>query len=298
MRREDLARSDCGIAQSLGVLGDWWTVLLVREVAGGVTRFNDLQAELGISRRALTERLAGLVDAGVLRTVPYSARPPRHDYVLTERGQGLLPVLVALQEFGDRHLLGDGSLTATATAGSGEVERVRALVGRSLPDLALPATTGGSERLVPRGRWRVVYLFPGAFAPTSRDALPPDWSRIPGAGGCTLESSTYAARHADFVAAGADVVGVSTQRPDEQRAFAEHAALPFPLLADQDARLGAGLRLPLFRVAGLDRYKRQSLLVDPDGTVVAVQVPITDPAGSVAEMLSLVTGLRGRTPVG
>lgn len=63
MRRTDLADADCGIAQALGVLGDWWTFLIVRDVAGGTTRFDALQRALGVSRRALTERLAALARA-------------------------------------------------------------------------------------------------------------------------------------------------------------------------------------------------------------------------------------------
>ncbi len=85
MRRDDLADASCGIAQALGVVGDWWTLLVLREVTGGVTRFDALQASLGISRRALTERLAGLVEHGVLarRRTPTDRRasttcsPPR-----------------------------------------------------------------------------------------------------------------------------------------------------------------------------------------------------------------------------
>ncbi|NNM46279.1 winged helix-turn-helix transcriptional regulator [Knoellia koreensis] len=289
MRHADLSDSDCGIAQTLGVVADWWTWLVVRDVAGGTTRFDALQESLGISRRALAERLSRMVDDGLLERVPYSHKPVRHDYVLTDRGRALLPVLVAMQEFGDRHLLGDGSITATAGADSSEAERVHALVGRPLPRLTLPTHDGGTLDLPP-DRWQVLYFFPGAAAPGST-AYPPGWGDLPGAAGCTLESTTYAAHHAEFVAAGAHVAGISTQRSDEQAAFAAHARLPFPLASDQDARLAAALRLPAFRVAGVDRFKRQSLLVDPDGVVRHVQMPVTDPAGSVTEMLEVVREL-------
>ncbi|MEP6648569.1 MAG: helix-turn-helix domain-containing protein [Lapillicoccus sp.] len=83
MKREDLADEDCGIAQALGVVGDWQTLLVVREVAGGTTRFDGLQRALGLSRRSLAVRLASLVPDGVLARRPYSEHPPRHDYVLT-----------------------------------------------------------------------------------------------------------------------------------------------------------------------------------------------------------------------
>lgn len=287
MRRADLGDADCGIAQALGVLGDWWTFLIVREIAGGTTRFDAMQRELGVSRRALTERLAGLVEHGVLVRRPYSTHPPRHDYLLTPKGEGLLPVLVALQDWGTRHVMGDGTLTATATTGSAEARRVHHLVGRRVPDLVLARDDGGSASPAVPGRWTVLYLFPGAFAPGAQ-GVPPGWAEIPGAIGCTLESRTYADRYDRFRAVGAEVRGVSTQRPDQLRAFAAHARLPYPLLSDQDGRLAAGLLLPTFRAGGVDRLKRSTLLVDPEGVVRTVQFPVTDPAGSVDEMLDEV----------
>ena len=289
MHRTDLADDDCGIAQTLGVVTDWWSWLVVRDIAGGVTRFDGLQRALGISRRALTERLSTLVDHGILRKEAYSERPPRYNYLLTARGEGLLPVLLAMQEFGDRFINGDGTVTATAAAGSREVDRVHALVGQRVPDVELTAHDG--ELVAIRGTgWRVVYLFPAAFAPEMQE-YPPGWGEIPGAAGCALEATTYAARFSDFAALGCEVYGVSTQRPDQQAAFAAHADLPFRLLSDQNNHLATALRLPTFRAAGVDRFKRHTLLLDGDGVVRHVQMPITDPAGSVDEMLEVVSGL-------
>ncbi|MFI9594390.1 winged helix-turn-helix transcriptional regulator [Nonomuraea sp. NPDC052265] len=288
MKRADLPDSDCGIAQALGVIGDWWTFLVVRDIAGGTTRFDGLQRELGVSRRALAERLAKLVEHGVLERRPYSTRPPRHDYVLTAKGEGLLPTLIALQDWGTRHVMGDGALTATSQDGSAESRRVHDLVNRRLPDVVLERHDG--EPVTPNapgGVWTVLSFFPGAFAPGALDH-PPGWGDIPGTKGCTLEALTYASRFADFEAAGAAIRGVSTQRPDQLAAFVTHARLPYPLLSDQDDRLAAGLLLPTFRTAGADRFKRLTLLVDPDAVVRAVQFPINDPAGSVDEMLALV----------
>ncbi|MEU4163124.1 winged helix-turn-helix transcriptional regulator [Actinoplanes sp. NPDC026670] len=287
MRRVDLADADCGIAQSLGVLTDWWTFLIVRDIAGGVTRFDGLQRGLGMSRRALAERLAALTEHGVLKRRRYTDRPPRYDYLLTAKGEGLLPALIALQEWGDRHVLGDGSLTATASADSAEARRVHALVGRRLPALTLARHDGVTVPPAVTDSWTVLYCFPGAFVPGSQ-GLPPSWSDIPGAPGCTLESMTYARHAPDFTAAGAQVHGVSTQRPDQLAAFAAHARLPFPLLSDTDGRLTSALLLPTFRAAGTDRLKRVSLLLDPAATIRAVQFPVTDPAGSVTEMLHLL----------
>lgn len=288
MKRSDLSDADCGIAQALGVIGDWWTFLVIRDVAGGITRFDGLQRELGVSRRALTERLANLVAHGVLRKQAYSQHPPRYDYLLTAKGEGLLPALIALQDWGTRHVMSDGTLTAGSDGGSAEVRRTHDLIGRRLPDVALERYDG--EWAPPGasgGAWTVLFFFPGAFAPGPQ-AYPPGWEDIPGTRGCTLESLTYASRHADFEASGATVRGVSTQRPDQLAAFVAHAKLPYPLLSDQDLKLAAGLLLPTFRAGGADRFKRLTLLADPDAVIRAVQYPITDPAGSVDEMLTLL----------
>lgn len=287
VKRADLPDVDCGIAQALGVIGDWWTFLVVRDIAGGTTRFDALQRELGVSRRALAERLAGLVAHGVLEKRPYSEHPPRYDYLLTAKGEGLLPALIALQDWGTRHVMGDGALTATSEDGSAETRRVYELVDRKVPDVVLERHDGGWGSPSAPSVWTVLYFFPGAFAPGTQ-GYPPGWGEIPGAQGCTLESLTYASRHAAFEASGAVIRGVSTQRPDELAAFVTHARLPYPLLSDQDNKLAAGLLLPTFRAAGVDRFKRLTLLVDPDAIIRAVQFPISDPAGSVDEMLTLV----------
>ncbi|GAB3934616.1 hypothetical protein GCM10027614_07950 [Micromonospora vulcania] len=259
----------------------------MRDVAGGTTRFDALQRELGVSRRALTERLAALVEHGVLERRAYSQRPPRFDYLLTAKGAGLLPVLIALQDWGTRHLMSDGELTATADADSAEARRVHELVGRRLPEIVLPGPDGQPVAVAATDAWSVLYLFPGAYAPQA-NAYPPGWAEIPGARGCTLESTTYATRYPDFRAAGVRVYGISTQRPDQLADFSAYAELPFPLLSDQDGRLGAGLLLPVFRAGGMTRFKRLTLLIDPTAVIRAVQFPVTDPAGSVTEMLDLV----------
>jgi DNA-binding HxlR family transcriptional regulator/peroxiredoxin len=276
VKYSDLADAECAIAQALGVVGDWWTLLVVRDIAGGTTRFDGLQRALDINRRTLTERLKALVDNGVVAKVHYSTHPPRYEYELTDKGRGLLPVLIALQDWGTRFVAGDGSLTATSTPTSAEASRVHGLVGRRIPlDLS---------------SWTVLYAFPGAFAPEG-NPLPPDWADIPGAAGCTLESTTYRDRFADFARLGVAVSGLSTQRPDQLEAFATYARLPFPLRSDEDLALAAALRLPTFRAAGVDRLKRLTMIIAPDRTIREVQFPITDPAGSVAEALAAVTRL-------
>jgi peroxiredoxin len=187
-------------------------------------------------------------------------------------------------------VLGDGSLTATSAATSLEAQRVHGLLGRRLELDRLPAASGRDVDLVGAGPWTVLYCFPGAEAPGGR-GYPPGWADIPGAPGCTLESTTFRDRHADFVASGVTVRGVSTQRPDQLAAFAEHAGLPFELLSDADLDLAGSLRLPTFRAAGVDRFKRLTLVVDAERTVREVLFPISDPAASVDDVLQLVRAL-------
>ncbi|MFV0258118.1 MAG: winged helix-turn-helix transcriptional regulator [Acidimicrobiales bacterium] len=92
----------CSIAATLGVIGDRWTVLILRDVFRGVHRFGELQQDLGIARNLLADRLAKLVEAGVLDKVVYQERPLRHEYRLTAKGADLSPALIALMRWGDR----------------------------------------------------------------------------------------------------------------------------------------------------------------------------------------------------
>jgi len=283
MKHSDLADADCAIAQALGIVGDWWTLLVIRDIARGITRFDGLQRELSISRKTLAERLRSLVASGVLDKEHYSKHPPRFEYRLTGTGRGLLPVLIALQDWGTRYVSGDGTLTATTSPISTEARRVRALVGRRVPPFALPSAASVPVDPASSG-WTVLYVFPGAYAPGS-NPYPPEWSSIPGAAGCTVQSTTFRDRYAEFADRGVTVHGLSTQRPDQLRAFTEHASLPFPLLSDADLSLAAALRLPTFRAAGVDRLKRLTLIIDPARVIRVVQFPITDPVASVDESL-------------
>jgi DNA-binding HxlR family transcriptional regulator/peroxiredoxin len=283
MKHSDLADADCAIAQALGIVGDWWTLLVIRDIARGITRFDGLQRELSISRKTLAERLRSLVANGVLDKEHYSKHPPRFEYRLTGTGRGLLPVLIALQDWGARYVSGDGTLTATTTPVSAEARRVRSLVGRCVPPFAL-ASSGPAPVDPAAAGWTVLYVFPGAYEPGT-NPYPPEWSSIPGAEGCTVESLTFRDRHAAFAERGVQVYGMSTQRPDQLRAFAEHAGLPFTLLSDADLSLAAALRLPTFRAAGVDRLKRLTLIIDPARVIREVQFPIPDPVASVDESL-------------
>jgi len=103
MERKSFADMDCSVAQCLEVVGEWWSMLIVRDAFLGVTRFEDFQRRLGISRNILQQRLIKLVDSGVLTRVPYSAHPPRVDYRLTDKGRDLWPVLTAMRQWGDAY---------------------------------------------------------------------------------------------------------------------------------------------------------------------------------------------------
>lgn len=91
----------CSVARSLEAVGEWWTLLIVRDCLLGVARFDQFQSRLGIARNVLADRLDTLIDHGVLERHPYQEHPVRYDYVLTEKGRALWPVLAALQDWGD-----------------------------------------------------------------------------------------------------------------------------------------------------------------------------------------------------
>ena len=106
MRWDALDREACSLARAVGVVGDRWTLVILRDCFLRVRRFEDFQSRLGITRPLLARRLRKLVDAGVLKKVPYQARPLRHEYRLTARGRDLHPVVMALVHWGDVHLAG------------------------------------------------------------------------------------------------------------------------------------------------------------------------------------------------
>jgi len=99
---------DCSVAQCLEIVGEWWSILLVRDAFLGVTRFDQFQEHLGISRNVLNQRLLRLVEAGVFEKIPYSEHPPRYDYRLTDKGRDLWPVLTALRQWGDKYAAENG----------------------------------------------------------------------------------------------------------------------------------------------------------------------------------------------
>src|SRR5437868_11885725 len=103
MRWDTLSKEDCSLSRTLAVVGDRWTLLILRDAFLRVRRFEDFEASLKIARRVLSERLALLVDEGIFRKVPYQDKPVRYEYRLTEKGIDLYPAILHLVHRGDKH---------------------------------------------------------------------------------------------------------------------------------------------------------------------------------------------------
>ena len=116
---------DCSIARTLDVIGEPWSPLILRDVFVGVTRFDQLQDELGVSRKVLTERLKWLVEQDVLTRKQYSDRPPRYEYLLTTKGLELCDLLLVMTAWGDRWTAGsDGPPVLYRHQDCGQVSHV------------------------------------------------------------------------------------------------------------------------------------------------------------------------------
>jgi DNA-binding HxlR family transcriptional regulator len=102
MRRASFQELNCSVAQTLEVVGDWWSLLIVRDIYFGVTRFDDIQRRLGIARNTLTDRLNWLCEHGVVIRIPYGDSGNRFEYRLAEKGLDLQPVLLAMVAWGDK----------------------------------------------------------------------------------------------------------------------------------------------------------------------------------------------------
>ncbi len=107
MQRTQFAEMACSIARTLDVIGEPWSPLILRDVYVGISRFEQLQSDLGISRKVLTERLKWLVEQGVLAKVAYSQRPVRHEYRLTDKGVELCDLLMTMVRWGDKWTAGE-----------------------------------------------------------------------------------------------------------------------------------------------------------------------------------------------
>ena len=156
------------------------------------------------------------------------------------------------------------------------------LIGKPLHAIALPSTAGDPLDLATRAGRTVVYCFPKAGRPDV--PLPEGWNDIPGARGCTPQSMAFRDQYDDIRALHADVVGVSTQSPDDQKEVAERLNLPVPLLSDRDSRFATSLNLPTFEVEGSLLIKRVTLIVT-EGMIDHVFYPVFPPDKAAEEVI-------------
>jgi DNA-binding HxlR family transcriptional regulator len=121
MQRKSFGTMQCPIARSLERVGEWWSILILRDALAGMTRFDEFQKSLGIAPNMLTRRLVALIEAGLLERHRYSEHPPRDEYLLTERGRDFRPVLLAMLAWGNRHFATEGASVQIVDAASGAV---------------------------------------------------------------------------------------------------------------------------------------------------------------------------------
>ncbi len=163
--------------------------------------------------------------------------------------------------------------------------RAAHLPGMTLPDIALPATDGGSVTLARLKGRTVLFAYPRTGEP-GRIALVDDWDMIPGARGCTPQSCAFRDLHGDLQAAGADAVfGLSTQDTAYQREMATRLHLPFPVLSDVSLAFTTALRLPTLSVAGLTLLARMAWIID-DGRITHVFYPVFPPDRNASDVLA------------
>lgn len=130
-KRTDLGASECGVSRALQIVGDWWSMLIVRDAFLGHQRFGEFQKNIGLAKNILSARLKKLVDEGILRIEPDSESPSVNRYVLTERGRRLGVVLIALWQWGEENCFAPGELPVEVIdKASGQTLRKLELRGR------------------------------------------------------------------------------------------------------------------------------------------------------------------------
>jgi DNA-binding HxlR family transcriptional regulator len=137
MQRKSFGNMQCPVARSLERVGEWWSILILRDAFAGMTRFDEFQKSLNIAPNILTRRLTALVEAGMLEKRLYCERPPRFEYVLTERGRDFRPVLISLQSWGNKHFAPEGlsvMLVDARTGAPAEPVLVDRLTGKPITE--------------------------------------------------------------------------------------------------------------------------------------------------------------------
>jgi DNA-binding HxlR family transcriptional regulator len=160
VKRKQFGKMSCPIARSLERVGEWWSILILRDALHGYTRFDQFQKSLPIAPNMLTRRLNGLVESGLLERRRYSERPPRYEYIVTARGRDFRPVLIALLAWGNKHFAPEGS----------SAELVHARSGRAADPVLVDRHTG--RRITERD-----FVF--AAGPAASDRVREKFSRAP-----------------------------------------------------------------------------------------------------------------------
>jgi DNA-binding HxlR family transcriptional regulator len=161
MRNAVFQSQVCSVARALEIIGEWWTLLIVREAFFGTKRFSDFEKNLGVAKNVLSDRLSKLVEAGVMQRSPVTGRGNPQDYTLTDKGRDLFPVVIALMQWGDRWINGPGRAPIRVLERETGEEisqiQVRATGGKalSLRDAIVVPGPGANDAIVRRfGRWQ------------------------------------------------------------------------------------------------------------------------------------------------
>lgn len=155
MQRKSLGDMQCPIARSLERVGEWWSILILRDCLQGLKRFDEFEKSLGIAPNMLTRRLSGLVAEGLLERRQYNARPPRFEYVMTEKGRDFAPVLATLLTWGNKHFAPEGASVVIVNRETGALadpvvlDRVS---GRPLSDPVFSTAPGPAANDATRAR--------------------------------------------------------------------------------------------------------------------------------------------------
>jgi len=166
MKWHSLEEEQCSVARTVAIIGDRWTLLVLRECFLRVRRFEDFHARLGLTRHVLADRLKKLVRHGVLRRVPYQAQPKRHEYILTQKGLDLYPIMMAIVHWGDVHMVDergrprlyehkpcgkmfDPVMTCSQCGGALSAKEVHVHLGPGANEADRPAAAGGGSAPAP-----------------------------------------------------------------------------------------------------------------------------------------------------
>ena len=156
MKRKSVAHMPCPIARSLERVGDWWSILILRDALHGLTRFDQFQESLGIAPNMLTRRLNQLLSAGLLERRLYNEHPPRHEYVLTECGRDFRPVILSLLAWGNRHFAPEGHsvvILDTKTSTPADPVLVDGTSGKPVTDSRFRMAAGPAAKARTRRRY-------------------------------------------------------------------------------------------------------------------------------------------------